>query len=182
MYAYRDNRNMALLAEGILKLHWDQTIPVNVAHIVRAMGVRLQLLPHIPCSATLSIDAGNQALITLSQRLPNVHQRYVVAHALAHVALHHLRPGMSTMLHISHDFRLDFSHRHTTEANDFALRLLMPEPAVRYALDAMQARDMNELSHVFAVPPLFVKQRLIDLNLPQPRSPVTQGKGLVIDV
>ena len=175
---------MALLAEGILNLHWDQTIPVNVAHIVKQMGVRLQLLPHIPCSATLTIQPDNQALITLNQRLPTMHQRYVVAHALAHVALHHLRPGMSKTIHISPDFRLDFSQRHMAEANDFALRLLMPEPALRYAIDAMQARDWDELSHVFAVPPLFVKQRLSDLELGLhlARSASTSSEALVIDI
>lgn len=173
---------MALLAEGILKLHWNQTIPVNVAHIVKNMGVRLQLHPHITCSANLKIHTNNQALITLNQRLPNVHQRYVVAHALAHVALHHLRPGMSQTIHISPDFRLDFTQRHTAEANDFALRLLMPEPALHFAIDAMQARDIHELSHVFAVPPLFVKQRLSDLGLHFSRTSVKQIDPLVIDV
>ena len=88
-------RHMALLAEGILKLHWDQTVPVNVAHILKQMGVRLQLHNNLAYSALLSISSDNQAHIVLSQQLPTVHQRYVVAHALAHVALHHLRPGMS---------------------------------------------------------------------------------------
>lgn len=173
---------MALLAEGILKLHWDQTIPVNVAHIVKQMGVRLQLASDIPCSANLTIHTDNQAFITLNQYLPNVHQRYVVAHALAHVALHHLRPGMSQMIHISPDFRLDFNQRHMAQANDFALRLLMPEPALRYAIDAMQARDLHELSHVFSVPPLFVKQRLSDLGLYIPRSTRPSDEPLVIDM
>ena len=173
---------MAFLAEGILKLHWDQTVPVNVAHIVKQMGVRLQLQPDLPASAVLTIAANNRAHIALQQQLPHVHQRYVVAHALAHVALHHLRPGMRKLIHIGEDFRLDFGQRHMTEANDFALRLLMPEAALRYALEGMHARDVEELAHVFAVPGLFIKQRLIDLGLPLPR-PAGRGRaGWVIDV
>lgn len=173
---------MALLAEGILKLHWDQTVPVNVAHIVKQMGVRLQLQDDLPCNATLSIDLSNQAHITLPQQLPHVHQRYVVAHALAHVALHHLRPGMSQVIHISEDFRLDFSQRHMQEANDFALRLLMPDMALRYAVDTMQARDAQEVAHVFSVPALFVKQRMAELGLAFARAVPRHQRGFTIDM
>lgn len=90
---------MALLAEGILKPHWDQTIPVNVAHIVKQMGVRL----------------------------------------------------------------------------------LMPEPAVRYAVQTMQARDWPELAHVFAVPTLFVKQCMAELGLMLPRAVPRHLRGFTID-
>lgn len=173
---------MALLAEGILKLHWDQTVPVNVAHIVKQMGVRLQLQDDLPGSALLSIDRHNQAHIGLHQALPHVHQRYVVAHALAHVALHHLRPGMSQLIHISEDFRLDFSLRHMLEANDFALRLLMPEGALHYAVNTMQARDAPEVAHVFAVPELLVKQRMAELGLAFARAVPRYQRGFTIDL
>lgn len=174
---------MAFLAEGILKLHWDQTVPVNVAHIVRKMGVRLQLHADLPACAVLRIDSRNQAHISLHQPSSSLHQRYAVAHALAHVALHHLRPGMSQAVHIGRDFRLDFNQRHTYEANDFALRLLMPEPALRFALESMQARDVDELAHVFAVPALFVKQRLsdLDLNLPSSRATTSPAEPITLD-
>ena len=175
-------RCMALLAEGILKLHWDQTVPVNVAHIVKQMGVRLSLADNVASSATLHITPSNQAHIQLQQQLPNVHQRYVVAHALAHVALHHLRPGMSKDIHISPDFRLDFSQRHMTEANEFALRLLMPEPALHYTVHTMQARSLDEVVHVFAVPPLFVKQRMAELGLTLQRTVPVQQRGWTIDL
>ena len=173
---------MALLAEGILKLHWSQTIPVNVAHIVKQMGVRLQLQPALSASATLSITADNQAHIALHQNLPSVHQRYVVAHALAHVALHHLRPGMTQSIDISEDFRLDFGLRNMAEANDFALRLLLPEAALHYAVQTMQARNWEELAHAFAVPPLFIKQRMADLQLELPRTTPRHLRGFTIDM
>lgn len=173
---------MALLAEGILKLHWDQSIPVNVAHIVRQMGVRLQLQPDLPASAVLSIATDNQAHIALQSSLPSVHQRYVVAHALAHVALHHLRPGMTQPIHISTDFRLDFGLRHMAEANDFALRLLLPEVALRYAVQTMQARNWEELAHAFAVPTLFIKQRMADVQLELPRATPRHLRGFTIDL
>lgn len=173
---------MAFLAEGILKLHWDQTVPVNVARIVKHMGVRLQLQPSLPASAVLTITPENRAQIALHSQQSSLHQRYAVAHALAHVALHHLRPGMSQAIHISDDFRLDFTLAHMPEANDFALRLLLPEPALRYALEHMQARDLEELAHVFAVPTLLVKQRMAELQLPRPRTVPAHLRGFTIDL
>lgn len=175
-------QRMVLLAEGILKLHWNQTVPVNVAHIVKKMGVRLQLHNDLASSAALSIDLHNQAHIQLKKQLPHVHQRYVVAHALAHVALHHLRPGMSQAIHISEDFRLDFGLCHMLEANDFALRLLIPEAALRYAVDAMQARNAEELAHTFSVPPLFVKQRMAELDLAFTRAVPRHQRGFTIEL
>ena len=175
---------MALLAEGILKLHWDQTVPVNLAHIVKQMGVKLELQPQLGCSARLRICQDKQAHITLEAELPKLHQRYAVAQSLGHIALHHFRPGMEHAVHIGADFRLDYSHRYTTEANDFALRLLMPEPALRYAIDAMHARSEEEIAHVFAVPTLFVKQRLADMQLKLPRAvatPAMRGFTIALD-
>lgn len=61
---------MALLAEGILKLHWDQTVPVNVAHIVKQMGVGLQLQDTLATNAQLTITPDNRATITLNRQLP----------------------------------------------------------------------------------------------------------------
>lgn len=180
-FAACDNAAMALLAEGILKLHWDQTVPVNVAHIVKQMGVGLQLQDTLATNAQLTITPDNRATITLNRQLPPALQRYAVAHALGHVALHHLRPGMSQHIPVSEDFRLDFDQRHAVEANDFALRLLMPEPALRYALEDMRARDLEELAHVFAVPALFVKQRLADLGLKLPAHAVRSKHSVIID-
>jgi len=173
---------MAFLAEGILKLHWDQTVPVNIARIVKQMGVRLQLASDLPASAVLTIAADNRAHIALCSQQSSLHQRYAVAHALAHVALHHLRPGMSQTIQVGHNFRLDFALPRMQEAHEFALRLLMPEAALRYALETMQARDWEELAHVFAVPVLFVKQRMAELQLQLPRAAPTALRGFTIDL
>ena len=159
---------MALLAEGILKQHWDQSIPVNLAHILKSMGVRLQMHDALDCSARLCMDSDNRATVQLSRQLLNMHQRYAVAHALAHIALHHLRPGMQRALYVGRDFRVDVASPSALEANDFALRLLMPEAAVRYAVSHMRAQCAAELEHVFAVPTLLVQQRLSDLGLQLP--------------
>lgn len=156
---------MALLAEGILKTHWDQTIPVNLARIAKSMGVTIRLQSTVDCAALLEFQADLRWRITLPQHDSTMHQRYAVAHALAHVALHHLRPGMARRIEVSEDFRIDHAVRLNSEANDFALQLLIPQPALHYALHTMQARNHLELAHLFEVPELLIKQRMADLNL-----------------
>lgn len=156
---------MALLAEGILKTHWDQTIPVNLARIAKGMGVTIQPPSTAQASALLEFQADQRWRITLPQQGSTMHQRYAVAHALAHVALHHLRPGMARRIEVGEDFRIDHGVRLNSEANDFALQLLIPQAALHYALHTMQARNHAELAHLFEVPELLIKQRMADLNL-----------------
>lgn len=156
---------MALFAEGILKSHWDQTIPVNLAHIAKGMGVAVVLRNSLDATALLEILHDNRPRLTLDPGQASMRQRCAAAHALGHVALHHLRPGMQRRIDLSDDYRIDHNQRHNSEANDFALQLLIPTPALHFALGQMQARDLAELGHLFEVPPLLIKQRLADLNL-----------------
>ena len=51
---------MILFAEGILKTHWDQSVPVNVARIARAMAV--VVTPGAPL-ALVSTMAGNLLIV-----------------------------------------------------------------------------------------------------------------------
>lgn len=48
---------MALFAEGILKLHWDQTVPVNLARIAKKMGVAVTLSETLEPCACIDISA-----------------------------------------------------------------------------------------------------------------------------
>lgn len=156
---------MALFAEGVLKAHWDQTVPVNLAHLAKCMGVVVRLPTNWNGPALLQMRAGLPPCIHIPPAHSRQHQRLAVAHALGHVALHHLRAGMERAIDITAQGRTDPHQRLTIEANDFALRLLLPEAALRYALSAQAVPSMEELAHVFDVPLLWVKQRMADLNL-----------------
>ena len=160
---------MAMFAEGILKTHWDHAVPVNLARIARAMGVAVALDPQLASCALLEISAHNQPRVTIGARQSTVRQRYGVAHALGHVALHHLRPGMQRHSAVADDLRADHSQRWDSEANDFALCLLLPESALRQRVSAEGCADLGALAASFEVAPLLVKQRLADLDLQLPR-------------
>lgn len=166
---------MALFAEGILNLYWDQSVPVNLARIAKKMGIAIVLSDTLAECASLDISPHNLARITIGTRHPVIHQRYAVAQALGHRALHHLRPGTHRLIAVQDNFAVDHTQRNDSEANEFALGLLVPAPVLRYSVQAIGPRpqpevQLQELAHVFNVPPLLIKQRLadLDLRLPQP--------------
>lgn len=161
---------MTLLAEGILKTHWDQSVPVNLAHIAKAMQLVVAFAQLEDCCALLEICEQRKQRVLLDQRHPLQLQRYGVAHALGHLALHHLRPGMKHRIRVSSSYHVDIEQRMDREANDFALRLLIPEAVLRFSLDTGQVCDLNEVAHLFEVAPILIKQRMADLDLqwPQP--------------
>lgn len=161
---------MALLAEGILKTHWDQTVPVNLARIAKGMGLAVRLGETGDACAILEITAQRKARVIIDRTHPITRQRYGVAHALAHLALHHLRPGMRHRIRISDTYHANHSLRQDSEANDFALRLLMPEEALRYSVEQRHARTAEEVAHLFDVPEMLVKQRMADLDLYFPKT------------
>lgn len=160
---------MALLAEGILKTHWDQSVPVNLARMAKAMQLVVVLGDTDEACAVLEISQQRKARVTIGHAHPIARQRYGVAHAIAHLALHHLRPGMRKAISASGSYHADHSQRQDSEANDFALQLLMPESVLRYTVDGRHARTLQELAHLFEVPAILVKQRLADLDLHLPQ-------------
>lgn len=160
---------MALIAQGILKAHWDQSVPVNLARIAKAMQLVVALGDTGGACAILDITPKRKASVTIGRKHPITLQRYAVAHAIAHLALHHLRPGMQRAIHISESFHANHDQPQDSEANDFALELLIPEPVLRYTLEGQHARTLQELAHLFEVPEILIKQRLADLNLPLPQ-------------
>jgi hypothetical protein len=156
---------MALFAEGVLKLHWDQSVPVNLARIAKKMGVAVALSETLEPCVCIDVNASNQARITIGTRHPLLRQRYGVAQALGHRALHHLRPGTGLLLHIPDDFGVDHSQRIHSEAHQFALALMIPASVLAYSVCDMRVGDLQALAHLFHVPPSFIKQRLADLDL-----------------
>ncbi|MBY0455519.1 MAG: ImmA/IrrE family metallo-endopeptidase [Burkholderiaceae bacterium] len=156
---------MALFAEGILNLYWDRSVPVNLAHIAKKMGVTVVLSDSLPECARIDISPDNKARILIGKQQPLVRQRYGVAHALGHRALHHLRPGTQRLIEVSDNFHANHQSRIDSEANQFALALLIPSQAL---LDCVQQQRMSYLQGLadhFNVVPILIKQRLADLNL-----------------
>ncbi|MDD2609313.1 MAG: ImmA/IrrE family metallo-endopeptidase [Giesbergeria sp.] len=159
---------MVMLAEGILKRHWNQSVPVDVARIAQGMGVALDYSDSLSVCAHLQVSLQNQPRLTLCQQHSLALQRYATAQALGHVALHHLRPGLERHIVVTEDFVVDENSRTEREAHQFALRLLMPEAVLRYCVQEMALQDLLELADIFDVPATLMGWRL--LHWPAPSS------------
>ena len=81
--------------------------------------------------ALVELAAKRKPRIVIDRQHPLERQRYGVAHALGHIALHHLRPGQTRAIEVSDSYHCNVQERIDNEANDFALRLLLPEAALR---------------------------------------------------
>ena len=160
---------LSLFAEGILNTHWDQSVPVNLAHIAKAMGIAVAVGDTGAACAVLDISRQRKARITINATHSFMRQRYGVAHAIGHVALHHLRPGMRHAIHVSESYHVDYEQRIEREANDFALRLLVPSEVLKFSVLQQHIDNAQELAHLFEVAPILIKQRLADLDLALPQ-------------
>lgn len=156
---------MAMFAEGVLKLHWDQSVPVNLARIARRMEIAIRLSDSLQACALLDISPQNKARITIGKQQSVQRQRYGVAHAIGHVALHHLRPGHQRLIDVADNFGVDANNRTELEANQFALALLLPAPALAQLLENQPMAQLDDVAQRFEVPPILVKQRMADLSL-----------------
>ena len=159
---------MTLLAEGVLNAHWDHKLPVNLARIAKGMEVVVAFAPLGRVCALVELAAKRKPRIVIDRQHPLERQRYGVAHALGHIALHHLRPGQTHAIEVSDSYHCNVQERIDNEANDFALRLLLPEAALRAQLQPLT--PVEALAQVFQVAPILIKQRMADLNLPWPRT------------
>lgn len=156
---------MALFAEGILNRYWDQSVPVNLARIAKKMGVTVALSDTLLECARIEISPDNKTHITIGQQQPVIRQRYGVAHALGHRSLHHLRPGTHRLIEVSDNFYANHQNRIDSEANQFALALLIPTQSLLNCVEQRRPSHLQGLADLFNVAPILMKQRLADLNL-----------------
>lgn len=158
---------MVYTATDLLKRFWNRTLPVQPAEIATAMGIRV--------IAELNLDGGASGLIERSQDgsvtirydalEPPVRQRFTIAHELGHFARGHLKDADTCF----RDTRAQFFSRQKdpreTEANQFAARLLMPAPLVRYLVTEKGITDVSHLAATFHVSEAAMGFRLKNLAL-----------------
>ncbi|MBV6857941.1 ImmA/IrrE family metallo-endopeptidase [Xanthomonas campestris pv. zingibericola] len=86
-----------------------------------------------------------------------VRQRFTLAHELAHFILH--RGDKARFDDHTYARRHDDRSPMEREADNFAARLLMPEPELRQAVDK-GVRNLNDLARQFEVSSLAMRYRL----------------------
>lgn len=151
-------------ASQILEIHWKGKLPVDVCQLARVIGVEVHGDPNMPEVVTVSRQPGGTVIAVNTTQTP-ARQRFAVAHALGHVALGHLTESVPQMHDGVSSFSSQAAGHQEQEANNFAVDLLMPARALRYALDHGIVKDVAQLVRVFGVSQVAVRHRLRGLGL-----------------
>ena len=124
----------------------QQTVPVKLSAIARALGVRVKastLAPGISGELRPDPESAGQFLIRVNRHDASRRQRFTVAHELAHFLLHREQIGDG----IADDvlYRSSLSDRREAEANRLASEILMPPNLIRERLSTAQSIGVEDV-------------------------------------
>jgi len=135
--------------EGVLRDH-QQTAPVKVGEIAKALGVRV-VISELPrgVSGKLSRESEDHWVIRVNRHEHKNRQRFTIAHEIAHFVLH--RSEIKHELTDDTFYRSGLSERREWEANRLAAEILMPWDLLRQEMQGGQKRSPAELAEIFGV-------------------------------
>lgn len=127
-----------------LESHDALTAPVDVEGLAEALGADVRRQPFDGDVSGMLLRDGQRTLIGLNERHSPSRQRFSIAHELGHLILHR-----GKQLFVDHTVRVNLRDSHSAtgtereeiEANAFAAQLLMPEPLVLLAVQALRKQD-----------------------------------------
>ena len=146
-------------------------VPVRLDELAKALGLQLDGEADLDPEISGQLErVGSNFRISLNRRDHPMRQRFTLAHEIGHWVLHPDLVGEGvddTPAYRSTNAGRFFNTRikpfHETQANQFAVWLLMPAEAVREA--ARETRDPRELAKRFRVTPAAMRIRLEELGL-----------------
>lgn len=134
---------------GILKKHWDNTLPVNLFSISKRMGVELHEFQSDGTSRGKLEGDGFTGHIFYDPSNGNVMNRFVIAHLLGHFVMGH---GSVDQV-VGQNLSTDSPEEKDKMANHFALNMLIPTEALAKLVNSGQYSDVKELALAFEVSP-----------------------------
>jgi len=150
------------------------SLPIPIEEIARQRGLDIKAYDlGEGISGVLAIDSG-KGTIGYNPRESKVRQRFTIAHELGHFELHHKRNELFVDKEFSVMFRDESSstgeNKKEQEANAFAAAILMPEKALRQAIenngfDISEEKSLKELSKIFQVSTTAMSYRIANLNI-----------------
>lgn len=147
----------SLTPQEILDRAWNLSIPVNIDLIAIRMGV-VTHKSEIAAHCRIDFNRG-QYNVFLNKELPLVHQRYSLSHAMGYIFSGCLRGLSGSISFDKKDYSPDVKDAGSYQANEYALRLLMPKDALDIAIEEGM-RSITELAQVFQVSEDAMKSRL----------------------
>lgn len=162
-----------------LESHNALSVPVDVEGLAGALGAEVRRQPFYGDVSGMLLRDGGRILIGLNETHSERRQRFSIAHELGHLVLHRGKP-----LFVDHTVRVNLrdsrsatgTEREEIEANAFAAQLLMPEPLVTEAVQAVRSRArllsdeqlVQKLAEQFDVSPQAMGFRLVNLVIIDP--------------
>jgi Zn-dependent peptidase ImmA (M78 family) len=159
-------------AHALLKRLSIVAPPVDVAAVVRKLGIRLELADlGEDCSGMLVRGAAGSVIGVHYAHHPN-RQRFTIAHEIGHFELHEggTYVDRGTTLRLRSNRKNSGSLSEEREANQFAATLLMPASWVRRALadhelDLGDDESMRSLCEQFGVSTQAMVYRITELGI-----------------
>lgn len=150
-----------LLASGVLRECWDGKLPVNPRAIAERMGLEVRFVQDFDCTGHIErLEKPRAALITVNAAETCVRKRFTLAHQIGHYALGHLDQYTSLPCDTPAHFRASSSSPVERQANDFAVRLLMPENIIRHLITQHNITRVSDLARTFGVSQVAMAHRL----------------------
>ncbi|MCG8529852.1 MAG: ImmA/IrrE family metallo-endopeptidase [Desulfovibrionales bacterium] len=149
-----------ITARDVLRLHWDNSLPVDLIGIANRLGVVTFASSDLTSSGHYTpAKEGQRALIEYNAHEHPVRQRFTIAHELGHHVLHNGERDRE----LPCDFTMGGSQEER-EANQFAAELLMPEDAVNVLVRIKNVVAVPELAKIFGVSYSAMRWRLHNLG------------------
>lgn len=158
-------------AEKILtETKQDQSVPVDLDCIIEYLGIKkfptsfdvLEKRQNRGSIFGLVLLYGNDIGIFYKQNDSIEQKRFVISHELGHCCFHGdiLQEGYIEFLNDN-----DVNNEHEQVATTFAMRLLIPEIALKNQIAKLLLPSIDALSEIFQVPTTLMVERMRDLNL-----------------
>jgi Zn-dependent peptidase ImmA (M78 family) len=148
--------------------------PVPIEHIAQLRGIQLRFVPYESSLSGLLLWEGGQPVIGINALHDMLHQRFVVAHELAHIELRH-----HTGIHIDRTFPFPLRSQQTSskidpiefEASIVASELLIPATMLdadlkETPIDYLDETFVRSLAQRYEVSAHTMLLRLTQLHLP----------------
>ena len=149
-------------AQSTLSLHWrgenggNIRLPVDPVQIANDLGLEVKYGNSMNCKTQLS---GKTIWVNLG--LSKENSRFATAHSLGHFLLKHGEAETDD----SQALEISCAKPDETEANRFALELLIPADALRNTVINFRETDPMVLARIFGVDAGLVKHRMQGLGL-----------------
>jgi len=152
-------------ADTVLKRVWNGFLPVDIESIATKLGISIQPLAddELNLSGKASLEDGKR-VIYVNKNHSIVRQRFTASHELAHHILKHVTSDNPCYRDERHTFNGDYASIQERDANRLGAEILMPEYAIKHAIDKESVRTIEGLASKFNVSEQAMYYRLKGLG------------------